>query len=157
VTEAGTLLAGSVKSSVALAVLLSRGIGDTIRVSLTGPPVEEVRVAYMILASLGLRERQGVEIISCPTCGRCEWSLEKTAAEIESQTRNIRVPLKVAVMGCAVNGPGEAKHADIGVAGGQGQCLLFKKGQVLDKIPEGQVVEVLLREIREMTKEKINN
>lgn len=151
VTEAGTVLAGSVKSSVALGVLLSRGIGDTIRVSLTGPPVEEVRVGYLILSSLGLRRRMGVEIISCPTCGRCEWNLENKAAQIEARTRDIKVPLKVAVMGCAVNGPGEAKHADIGVAGGKGECLLFKKGQVLAKIPEDRVVEVLLREIREMT------
>jgi (E)-4-hydroxy-3-methylbut-2-enyl-diphosphate synthase len=151
VTEAGTVLAGSVKSSVALGVLLSQGIGDTIRVSLTGPPVEEVRVAYMILASLGLRQRKGIEIISCPVCGRCEWDLEDKAAEIEAATRNIRVPLKVAVMGCAVNGPGEAKLADIGVAGGRGECLLFKKGRVVGKVAEDQVVEVLLREIREMT------
>ncbi len=151
VTEAGTVLAGSVKSSVALGVLLSQGIGDTIRVSLTGPPVEEVRVAYMILASLGLRQRKGIEIISCPVCGRCEWDLEDKAAEIEAATRNIRVPLKVAVMGCAVNGPGEAKLADIGVAGGRGECLLFKKGRVVGKVSEDQVVEVLLREIREMT------
>lgn len=151
VTEAGTLLAGSVKSSVALGVLLSRGIGDTIRVSLTGSPVEEVKVAYMILSSLGLRKRPGIEIISCPVCGRCEWDLEETAAQIEAATRGIKVPIKVAIMGCSVNGPGEAKHADIGVAGGKGQCLLFKKGQVLGRISEDEVVEVLLREIREMT------
>lgn len=152
VTEAGTVLAGSVKSAVAMGVLLSRGIGDTIRVSLTGPPVEEVRTAYLILSSLGLRARRGVEIISCPVCGRCQWDLESKAAEIEAKTRDIKVPLTVAVMGCAVNGPGEAKHADIGVAGGKGECLLIKKGQVVGKVPEEEVVEVLLREIREMTK-----
>lgn len=154
VTEAGTILSGSVKSSVALGILLSRGIGDTVRVSLTGPPVEEVRVAYLILSSLNLRQGRGIEIISCPTCGRCQWDLEQTAREIEIQTRDIKVPLKVAIMGCAVNGPGEAKHADIGIAGGQGQYLLFKKGQVLDRIPEDKVVEVLLRELREMAKQR---
>ncbi len=153
VTEAGTVLGGSVKSAVALGVLLSRGIGDTVRVSLTGPPVEEVRVAYMILSALGLRQLQGVEIISCPVCGRCQWDLEDKAAAVEAATRDIRVPLKAAVMGCAVNGPGEAKHADIGVAGGKGECLLFKKGQVVGKIPQDQVVEVLVKEIREMAKE----
>ena len=152
VTEAGTLLSGSVKSAVAMGVLLSRGIGDTIRVSLTGPPVEEVRVGYLLLTALGLREPRGVEVISCPVCGRCEWKLENTVALLETKTRNIRVPLKVAVMGCSVNGPGEARHADIGVAGGKSGCLLFKKGQVIGKIPEDQVVPVLLREIREMTK-----
>lgn len=154
VTEAGTVLGGSVKSAVALGVLLSRGIGDTIRVSLTGPPTEEVRVGYMILSALGLRQRIGVEIISCPVCGRCQWDLESKVKAIETATRDIRIPIKVAVMGCSVNGPGEAKHADIGVAGGQGECLLFKKGQVLGKIPEAQVVEILLREIREMIKGK---
>ena len=152
VTEAGTLLSGSVKSAVAMGILLSRGIGDTIRVSLTGPPVEEVRVGYLLLTALGLREPRGVEVISCPVCGRCEWKLENTVALLETKTRNIRVPLKVAVMGCSVNGPGEARHADIGVAGGKNGCLLFKKGQVIGKIPEDQVVPVLLREIREMTK-----
>ena len=151
VTEAGTVLAGSVKSSVALAILLARGIGDTIRVSLTGPPVEEVRVAYLILSSLGLRRRDFIEIISCPTCGRCDWDVEGTAREIEDRTRDIRFPLKVAIMGCAVNGPGEAKHADIGIAGGKGECLLFKKGQVIGKISKEEVVEVLLREIKDMT------
>ena len=152
VTEAGTLLSGSVKSAVAMGILLSRGIGDTIRVSLTGPPVEEVKVGYLLLTALGLREPMGVEVISCPVCGRCEWKLENTVALLETKTRNIRVPLKVAVMGCSVNGPGEARHADIGVAGGKNGCLLFKKGQVIGKIPEDQVVPVLLREIREMTK-----
>lgn len=153
VTEAGTVLGGSVKSAVALGVLLSRGIGDTVRVSLTGPPVEEVRVAYMILSALGLRQGRGIEVISCPVCGRCQWDLENKVAAVEAATRDVRVPLKVAVMGCAVNGPGEARHADIGVAGGKGECLLFKKGQVLGKIPEDKVVEVLVKEIREMTKE----
>lgn len=152
VTEAGTVVAGSVKSSVAMGILLANGIGDTIRVSLTGSPVEEVRVGYLILSSLGLRELNRVEVIACPTCGRCCWDVESTATEIENLTRDIRRPLKVAIMGCIVNGPGEAKHADIGVAGGKGQCLLFKKGQVLGKIPEDEVLPSLLREIKEMTR-----
>jgi len=151
VTEAGSMLAGSVKSAVAIGVLLSRGIGDTVRVSLTGDPIEEVRTAYLILSSLGLRELRRIEIVSCPTCGRCQWDVEKTVFEIESKTRDVMYPLKVAIMGCPVNGPGEAKHADIGVAGGKRECLLFKKGQVVGKMPHNKVVEVLLREIKGMT------
>ena len=125
VTEAGTMQAGSVKSSVALGILLSQGIGDTIRVSLTESPLEEVKVAYMILNSLKLREPMDIEIISCPTCGRCEWNLTEMVNEVEAKLVGINLPLKIAIMGCGVNGPGEAKQADIGIAGGKNCVAIF--------------------------------
>ena len=146
ITEAGTPWAGAIKSSVGLGILLAEGIGDTLRVSLTGDPVEEVRVAWEILKSLGLRKR-GAELISCPTCGRCQMNLEKVAVEVEKGLRDITVPIKVAVMGCAVNGPGEAREADIGIAGGKGEGLLFINGEIVKKIPEENMAELLLQEI----------
>ena len=149
VTEAGTLISGTVKNSIGIGVLLSEGIGDTIRVSLTYDPVEEVRVAYEILRALGLRQR-GVEIISCPTCGRCQIDLFKLVEKVESALGTISVPLKVAIMGCVVNGPGEAREADIGIAGGNGQGTLFKKGKVIKKVTESELANSLIEEIRKM-------
>ncbi len=149
VTEAGTLISGTVKNSIGIGVLLSEGIGDTIRVSLTHDSVEEVKVAYEILKALGLRQR-GIEIISCPTCGRCQIDLFKLAEEVENSLSNISAPLKVAIMGCVVNGPGEAREADIGVAGGQGQGTLFKKGKVIKKVAESDLADSLIKEVRKM-------
>jgi (E)-4-hydroxy-3-methylbut-2-enyl-diphosphate synthase len=146
VTEAGTLLRGAVRTSVGLGVLLEEGIGDTIRVSLTADPVEEVRVAYDILASLDIR-RHGPELVSCPTCGRCEIDLIPIADEVARRLREISTPLKVAVMGCVVNGPGESRDADIGVAAGRGVGLIFAKGEVVRKVPEDRIVEALFEEI----------
>jgi len=150
VTEAGGLIAGTVKSSVALGILLYEGIGDTLRISLTRDPVEEIRVAYELLRSLRLRQR-GPELISCPTCGRCQVNLFGLAEEVERYIQKIATPLKIAVMGCVVNGPGEAREADIGVAGGNGVGIIFKKGKVFKKVPEAQVLEVFLAEIDKMT------
>ena len=146
ITEAGTVRGGTVKSAVGIGAILSRGIGDTIRVSLTGDPVEEIYAAKEILKSLELR-KFGVEFISCPTCGRTSIDLIKIANEVEERVRNIDKNIKVAVMGCAVNGPGEAREADIGIAGGHGEGLIFKKGQILRKVPEDRLVEELLKEI----------
>lgn len=146
VTEAGTVRSGTIKSAVGIGALLAQGIGDTIRVSLTGDPVNEIPVAYQILKSLGLRER-GPTLVSCPTCGRCQINLAGIANEIEDKLEQIKKPLKVAIMGCVVNGPGEAREADIGIAGGKGEGLLFKKGEVIRKVPEDQLVKVLLEEI----------
>lgn len=146
ITEAGTVWGGTVKSAVGIGAILSRGIGDTIRVSLTGDPVEEIYAAKEILKSLELR-KFGVEFISCPTCGRTSIDLIKIANEVEEKVRNIDKNIKVAVMGCAVNGPGEAREADIGIAGGHGEGLIFKKGQILRKVPENRLVEELLKEI----------
>lgn len=146
ITEAGTMERGLIKSALGLGILLAEGIGDTIRVSLTADPVNEVWAAYQILSNLGLRQH-GAELISCPTCGRCEIDLVKTATAVDQHLRHIAAPIKVAVMGCIVNGPGEAREADIGVAGGRDQGLLFKKGEVIRKIPESQLTEVLLAEI----------
>jgi len=147
VTEAGTLISGTVKSTMGIGFLLAEGIGDTFRVSLTRDPVEEVRVAYEILRSLGLRSR-GPEIISCPTCGRCEIDLFSIVDKVEKAVSGIVASPKVAIMGCVVNGPGEAREADVGVAGGRGQGILFKKGEVVRKIPEDQLAEVLIAEVR---------
>lgn len=149
VTEAGTLLKGSVKSAIGIGLLLAEGIGDTIRVSLTGDPVNEVIVAGEILKNLGLRE-EGIEIISCPTCGRTKVDLEKMVASVETELKGFvpRRPLTVAVMGCEVNGPGEAKEADYGIANGKGQGLLFKDGTVIGKYKEEDIVGVLVDEIR---------
>ncbi|MEK7398158.1 MAG: flavodoxin-dependent (E)-4-hydroxy-3-methylbut-2-enyl-diphosphate synthase [Candidatus Poribacteria bacterium] len=149
VTEAGTAFAGSIRSAVGIGVLLSEGIGDTIRVSLTDDPVQEVRAGYEILKSLGLREH-GVTIVSCPTCGRTQIDIIKIAREVESRLADIEKPIKIAVMGCIVNGPGEACEADIGIAGGKKLGLLFKKGKKIRTIPEEELVDVLVNEVKKM-------
>lgn len=148
VTEAGGLAAGTIKNACALSVLLSEGIGDTVRVSLTAPPVEEPPVAWQILQALGLRRRTP-ELISCPTCGRCQVDLIGLASEVEERLKSVRAPISVAVMGCVVNGPGEAKGVDIGVAGGRGQGLLFANGEKLGSVPEDRIVDALMAEIHE--------
>jgi len=152
VTEAGTLISGTVKNSIGIGLLLLEGIGDTIRVSLTHDPVDEVRVAYEILKALGLRQR-GAEIISCPTCGRCKIDLFRLVEKIENDLSQVTTPIKVAIMGCVVNGPGEAREADIGIAGGQGHGTLFKKGRVIKKVPEPDLARVLTEEVRKMINE----
>jgi (E)-4-hydroxy-3-methylbut-2-enyl-diphosphate synthase len=149
ITEAGTRERALIKSAMGIGMLLSEGIGDTIRVSLTADPVDEVWAAYEILRSLGLRER-GVELISCPTCGRCEIDLIKTAEAVDRQIRHLDRPMKIAVMGCVVNGPGEAREADLGIAGGRGTGLLFKHGEIIRKVPEKMLVEALLAEIEKL-------
>lgn len=149
ITEAGTIYSGSIKSAVGIGAILLNGIGDTIRVSLTGNPVEEIRAAKEILKSVGML-KNGIEFISCPTCGRTQIDLISIANEVEKRCQNINKNLKVAVMGCAVNGPGEARDADIGIAGGKGECLLFKKGEIVKKVPEYQAVELLVKEIEIM-------
>jgi (E)-4-hydroxy-3-methylbut-2-enyl-diphosphate synthase len=149
VTEAGKGSGAIVKSSIGIGLLLREGIGDTLRVSMTGDPVEEVRVGYEILRALNIRKR-GVEIISCPTCGRCEVDLTHLVQKVERGVKEIAIPLTVAIMGCVVNGPGEAKEADIGIAGGKGGGVLFKKGKVVRKLKEKDFVSVLLKEIYEM-------
>ena len=146
VTEAGTSMTGSVKSSVGMGILLAEGIGDTLRVSLTADPVDEVLVAWEILGALDIR-RQGPEMVSCPTCGRCEIDLIPIAEEVARRLREIHTPLKVAVMGCVVNGPGEARDADVGVAAGKGVGLLFAKGEPVRKVPEAEIVDALMDEI----------
>ncbi len=146
ITEAGTIKSGVIKSAVGIGALLAQGIGDTIRVSLTGDPVEEVRIANEILKSLGLRQF-GPTLISCPTCGRCNIDLAVIAEAVEQKLSSIKKPLKVAVMGCVVNGPGEAREADIGIAGGKEEGLVFRKGTVLKKVPEGQLLPALFEEI----------
>lgn len=152
VTEAGGLIAGTVKSSVALGILLHEGIGDTLRISLTRDPVEEIRVAYELLRSLHIRQR-GPELISCPTCGRCQVNLFSLAEEVERHIQKIDTPLKIAVMGCVVNGPGEAREADIGVAGGHGVGIIFKKGKLYKKVPEAELLAVFLKELDAMAQE----
>jgi (E)-4-hydroxy-3-methylbut-2-enyl-diphosphate synthase len=146
ITEAGTVSRGSVKSAVGLGILLHLGLGDTLRVSLTGDPVREVEVGYWILQSLGLR-RRGVEVISCPTCGRTRVDLIPLAEEVERRLAVVSAPLTVAVMGCEVNGPGEAREADVGVACGKGVGLLFRKGEILRKVPADQIADVLVEEV----------
>jgi (E)-4-hydroxy-3-methylbut-2-enyl-diphosphate synthase len=146
ISEAGPPSTGIIKSSVGCGILLSEGIGDTIRVSLTAEPEEEVRVAYEILKSLGLR-RKGIEIVSCPTCGRCGIDLRGLATEVEYRLRKIDKPMKIAVMGCVVNGPGEAREADLGIAGGKGLGILFKKGKIIKKIKEKDLLDELMHEI----------
>lgn len=146
VTEAGTSFSGTIKSAVGLGAILSEGIGDTLRVSLTAAPEEEVRVAWEILAALDMR-RRGPELISCPTCGRCEVDLVPIARAVEERLRTIGSPLKIAVMGCAVNGPGEAREADVGVAAGNGVGLLFAHGEPVRKVPESEIVDALFEEI----------
>lgn len=149
VTEAGTLFAGTVKSAAGIGCLLSEGIGDTIRVSLTGDPVEEVRVGIELLKALHMR-KAGVEFVSCPTCGRTQIDLIRVANEVEQRLVGCDKSIRVAVMGCAVNGPGEAREADIGIAGGNGEALLFKKGEIIRKIPQDRIVEELLEEIEKL-------
>lgn len=146
VTEAGTIWRGTIKSSVGIGAILAQGIGDTIRVSLTGDVVEEVKVGKEILKSLGYIN-EGVQFVSCPTCGRTQIDLIKIAEEVESKLANLNKNIKVAVMGCAVNGPGEAREADIGIAGGYGEGLIFKKGEIVKKVKEENLVEELLKEI----------
>lgn len=155
VTEAGTLISGTIKSTFALGSLLSAGIGDTIRVSLTADPVKEIKVAYEILRAAGLRNR-GPEIISCPTCGRCEIDLFSLVADVEERLTDIETPIKIAIMGCVVNGPGEAKAADLGLAGGRGQGILFREGKLLAKVKEKDLVGALMSEIEKILKIKSN-
>ncbi|MBA3018917.1 MAG: flavodoxin-dependent (E)-4-hydroxy-3-methylbut-2-enyl-diphosphate synthase [Proteobacteria bacterium] len=147
VTEAGALFPGIVKSSIGIGMLLAEGIGDTIRVSLTRDPVEEVRVGFEILKALNIR-RRGPEIISCPTCGRCKIDLFDIVEQVDKALLTSTLDIKIAIMGCMVNGPGEAKEADIGIAGGDGKGILFKRGKVVKKFPQEKLVEVLLKEIR---------
>ena len=149
VTEAGTLMRGTIKSAVGIGTLLSEGIGDTMRVSLTADPVEEIYAAKSILQILG-RRQSGAEIVSCPTCGRTRIDLIKIASEVEKRAADIEKPIKIAVMGCAVNGPGEAREADIGIAGGDGVGLIFKKGEIIRKVREDKIVDELMREIVKM-------
>ncbi|MFZ5649550.1 MAG: flavodoxin-dependent (E)-4-hydroxy-3-methylbut-2-enyl-diphosphate synthase [Bacillota bacterium] len=151
VTESGTLRSGTIKSSVGIGAVLAMGIGDTIRVSLTGDPVHEVRVGFEILKALGLR-RRGVELVSCPTCGRTRVDIISIANRVEDLLAHIDKPLKVAVMGCAVNGPGEARHADVGIAGGRGEGLVFRKGRILRKVPEDRLVDELMKEVFDLVK-----
>ena len=146
ITESGTLLSGNIKSAVGLGIILYQGIGDTIRVSLTGDPLEEIKSAKLILKTLGLR-KGGVEVVSCPTCGRTQIDLIGLANAVEDMVADIPLDIKVAVMGCVVNGPGEAKEADIGIAGGKGEGLLIKKGEVIKKVPEEKLLEALREEL----------
>ena len=146
VTESGTPFKGTIKSSIGIGTLLAEGIGDTIRVSLTSDPIEEIKVAKEILKSLGLR-KGGLELISCPTCGRTQIKLIEIANEVEKRLENINKDIKVAVMGCVVNGPGEAREADIGIAGGRGEGIIFKKGQIVKKCKEEDLVDELMKEI----------
>jgi len=146
ITEAGTIFSGTIKSSVGLGILLADGIGDTMRVSLTGDPLDEVRVGYEILKCLGLRQR-GVNFVSCPTCGRCQINLIKVAEDVEKRLQGVDKRITVAVMGCAVNGPGEAREADVGVAGGKGEGLVFRHGEIVRKVPEDKLADALLEEI----------
>ena len=146
ITESGTLISGNIKSSVGLGIMLHEGIGNTIRVSLTGDPLEEIKSAKLILRTLGLR-RGGIEVVSCPTCGRTCIDLIGLANQVETMVQAYDLDIKVAVMGCAVNGPGEAKEADIGIAGGRGEGLLIKKGEIVKKVPENQLLAVLKNEL----------
>lgn len=146
ITESGTLLAGNIKSAIGLGLILDRGIGDTIRVSLTGDPVEEIKSAKLILKTLGLR-KGGIEVVSCPTCGRTKIDLIGLANQVEAMVSDIPLDIKVAVMGCVVNGPGEAKEADIGIAGGVGEGLLIKKGEIIKKVREEELLEALRQEL----------
>ncbi|WP_026664798.1 flavodoxin-dependent (E)-4-hydroxy-3-methylbut-2-enyl-diphosphate synthase [Butyrivibrio sp. FC2001] len=146
ITEAGTLYGGNIKSSIGLGIILNEGIGDTIRVSLSGDPTEEIRTAKMILKTLGLR-KGGIEVVSCPTCGRTKINLIGLANDVEKMVQEFPLDIKVAVMGCAVNGPGEAREADIGVAGGIGEGLLIKHGEVIKKVPEAELINALREEL----------
>lgn len=153
ITEAGTIFSGTIKSSVGLGILLADGIGDTMRVSLTGDPVDEVRVGFEILKALGLRQR-GINFVSCPTCGRCQINLIGVAEEVENRLAAIDAHITVAVMGCVVNGPGEAREADVGIAGGRGEGLLFRHGEIVRKVPESEMADALVAEVEKMAREK---
>ena len=153
ITEAGTVIAGNIKSAVGLGLILSQGIGDTIRVSLTGSPLEEIKSAKLILKTLGLR-RGGVEVVSCPTCGRTQIDLIGLANQVETLVQGYPLDIKVAVMGCVVNGPGEAKEADLGVAGGIGEGVLIRKGEIVKKLPESELLPALKTELDRMVEEK---
>ena len=146
ITESGTLISGNIKSSVGLGIMLHQGLGDTIRVSLTGDPLEEIKSAKLILKTLGLR-KGGIEVVSCPTCGRTKIDLIGLANKVENMVAEIPLDIKVAVMGCVVNGPGEAKEADIGIAGGIGEGLLIKKGEIIKKVKEEELLETLRQEL----------
>lgn len=154
ITEAGTILNGAIKSAIGMGTLLQEGIGDTIRVSITADPEEEIPIAYGILRALKLRKR-GVELISCPTCGRTEIDLIPLVDQVERMLRVVKTPITVAVMGCVVNGPGEAREADVGIAGGRGKGVIFRKGELLESVAEEQLLGRLLTEIEKMTGEKI--
>ncbi|MBP3451560.1 MAG: flavodoxin-dependent (E)-4-hydroxy-3-methylbut-2-enyl-diphosphate synthase, partial [Agathobacter sp.] len=151
ITEAGTIISGNIKSSIGLGLILSQGIGDTIRVSLTGDPVEEIKSAKLILRTLGLR-KGGIEVVSCPTCGRTQIDLIGLANQVETMVAEFPLDIKVAVMGCVVNGPGEAKEADLGVAGGIGEGLIIKKGEIFKKVPEEQLLDALRYELENWSK-----
>ncbi len=153
ITEAGTTFSGTIKSAVGLGILLADGIGDTMRVSLTGDPVDEVRVGYEILKALGLRQR-GINFVSCPTCGRCQINLIKVAEEVEQRLADLPAHFTVAVMGCVVNGPGEAREADFGVAGGKGEGLLFRHGEIVRKVPEAELADALVAEVLKAVADK---
>lgn len=146
ISEAGPSFTGMIKSSVGLGILLSEGIGDTMRVSLSAMPAEEVRVAYEILKSLGIREK-GANLISCPTCGRCQIDIRGLASKVENRLKDVDKPITVAVMGCIVNGPGEAREADVGIAGGKGTGLLFRKGKIVKRLKESELLDALMKEI----------
>lgn len=147
ITESGTVYSGNIKSAIGLGIILNQGIGDTIRVSLTGDPVEEIRSAKMILNTLGLR-KSGIEVVSCPTCGRTRIDLISLASKVEEMVQKYPLDIKVAVMGCVVNGPGEAKEADIGIAGGDKEGLLIKKGEIIKKVPEEELLNTLEEELK---------
>ncbi|MFZ2447812.1 MAG: flavodoxin-dependent (E)-4-hydroxy-3-methylbut-2-enyl-diphosphate synthase [Syntrophobacteraceae bacterium] len=153
VTEAGTVVSGAIKSALGIGFLLFEGIGDTLRVSLTADPENEMFVAWSILRALRLRQR-GVELVSCPTCGRTEIDLIPLVEKAEELLKKVRTPIKVAIMGCVVNGPGEAREADVGIAGGRGTGILFKKGERVDKVPEKELLDRLISEVEKMTGEK---
>lgn len=152
ITEAGTVLSGNIKSAIGLGLILNQGIGDTIRVSLTGNPVEEIKSAKLILRTLGLR-KGGVEVVSCPTCGRTQIDLIGLANQVENMVQEYPLDIKVAVMGCVVNGPGEAREADIGIAGGVGEGLLIRRGEIIRKVPESELLAVLREELLAMSRE----
>ena len=152
ITEAGTINSGVIKSAVGIGALLAEGIGDTIRVSLTGDPVAEVKVAKEILKSLGLRDG-GVTLVACPTCGRTKINLPEIAAQVEQKISTIEKTLTVAVMGCVVNGPGEARTADVGIAGADGEGIIFRKGVIVRKVPEAELVAELFKEIDKILSE----
>jgi (E)-4-hydroxy-3-methylbut-2-enyl-diphosphate synthase len=151
ITEAGTTFSGTIKSAVGLGILLAEGIGDTLRVSLTGDPVDEVRVGFEILKSLGLRKK-GINFVSCPTCGRCQIDLIQVAEEVEKRLSGLDATFSVAVMGCVVNGPGEAREADFGIAGGRGEGLLFRNGEIVRKVPENELADALVDEVMKAAK-----
>jgi (E)-4-hydroxy-3-methylbut-2-enyl-diphosphate synthase len=153
VTEAGTAWAGAIKSAAGIGAILARGIGDTIRVSLAADPVEEVKAGFEILKSLGLRTK-GVLLVACPSCGRAEVDIIQIAQEVERRLAGLDAPVKVAVMGCAVNGPGEARMADLGIACGRGMGLLFKRGKIIASLPESRLVDALMEQVAEVAREK---